>query len=257
MAGLPTQDELASLTTIEAIRIYCGCATSTWTVLDAALGGVASIILFSMLPASTLRHTLHAVRIPARASTAERALTAMEVIQVAYMWRVARRAVDLPDVDPLAEPSPVVTAPSSSASSGKKVKASNVLDQMDDTEIVAMTRQELNQAYQFHIEETGAEPPQDCDPTVEQIAAMRDRTITRQEAPYADFSILTPFGKTMQRQLKTRSWVFQQDGSFRALDVPGPPSLEAWKSCWKVYRSAFCSCFAILRLHQGWLQRRL
>ncbi|CAL1136058.1 unnamed protein product [Cladocopium goreaui] len=161
----------------------------------------------------------------------------MEVIQVAYMWRVARRAVDLPDVDPLAEPSPVVTAPSSSASSGKKVKASNVLDQMDDTEIVAMTRQELNQAYQFHIEETGAEPPHDCDPTVEQIAAMRDRTITRQEAPYADFSILTPFGKTMQRQLKTRSWVFQQDGSFRALDVPGPPSLEAWKSCWKVYRS--------------------
>lgn len=107
---------------------------------------------------------------------------------------------------------------------------------MDETE-EAMSRAELNEAYVFHVEETGAEPQHDCDPTVEQLAAMRDRVITRGEAPYADFSILTPFRKTMQKQLKTRSWMLQQDGTFRALDVPGPPSFEAWKSCWKIFRS--------------------
>lgn len=235
MAGLPTDAELASLTTVEHIRLYCGCSQGLWQVIDTALGGVATIILFSMLPASTLRLTLQQGRITGAAT--ERSLTAMEVIQVAYMWRVARKCMDLPDIDPLQDP--VAAAPVASSSTGGKrvVKASSVLDQMDDTEIVAMTRLELNEAYRNHIDETGAEPPHDCDPTMEQIAGMRDRVITRQEAPYADFSILTPFGKTMQRQLKTRSWMIQQDGTFRALEVPGPPSFEAWKSCWKVFRS--------------------
>eukprot|EP00435_Cladocopium_sp_Y103_P022756 s3386_g5.t1 len=234
MAGLPTTAELAALTSIEAVRLYCGCSQALWAVIDTALGGVASVILFSMLPAVTLRHTLHSVRITG--DVTERSLTPMEVIQVAYMWRVARTCMELPDIDPLAEPAPQVTTATSS-SPIKKVKASSVLDQMDDTEVAAMSRVELNEAYANHVEETGAEPQHDCDPTVEQIAAMRDRVITRQEAPYADFSILTPFGKTMQRQLKTRSWMIQQDGTFRALEVPGPPSFEAWKSCWRVFRS--------------------
>ena len=41
----------------------------------------------------------------------------------------------------------------------------------------------------------------------------------------------------MQKQLKTRSWLLQQDGAFKALDIPGPPSFEAWKVCWRVFQA--------------------
>eukprot|EP00913_Durusdinium_trenchii_P033134 g31021.t2 len=56
-------------------------------------------------------------------------------------------------------------------------------------------------------------------------------------AGFARSPILTPFGRTMQKQLKTRSWLLQQDGTFKALDIPGPPSFDAWKACWKVFRA--------------------
>lgn len=52
------------------------------------------------------------------------------------------------------------------------------------------------------------------------------------------FSVLTPFGRRAQRQMKARSWTLQQDGTFRALEIPGPPSFEAWSACWRVYKSA-------------------
>lgn len=43
-------------------------------------------------------------------------------------------------------------------------------------------------------------------------------------SPYSDFSILTPYSRTMQKQRKTRS-LMQQDGTFKALDVPHQVSI--------------------------------
>ena len=238
MAGLPDDATLANLDTIDKIRQYCRCSEVAWNSVDAALGHCQTPILLALLPAGTLKWTLVNVRIAVTGGGEPRLLTAMETIQVAYMWRVARRTAGMEDMDPLSDPPTTVSAaPAATTSPTKKIKTSSVLDQMDESEVQNMSRAELNQAYLNHIEITGAEPPHDCDPTVEQIVAMKDRVILRGEAPYADFSILTPFGKTMQRQLKTRSWILQQDGTFRALDIPGPPSFEAWKSCWRVFRS--------------------
>eukprot|EP00438_Fugacium_kawagutii_P001964 Skav210032 [mRNA] locus=scaffold706:72092:73324:+ [translate_table: standard] len=155
------------------------------------------------------------------------------------MWRVARQTLQMEDVDPLADPTPVVPTVAAAATAGgtKRIKANSVTDQMDDSEISLMSKTELDQAHIYHIEMTGAEPAEEAEPTGEQVSAMRDRIVTRGESPYADFSILTPYGRTMQKQLKARSWILQQDGTFKALEVPGPPSFEAWQACWKVFRS--------------------
>jgi hypothetical protein len=53
--------------------------------------------------------------------------------------------------------------------------------------------------------------------------------------PYADFSLLTPFGRRMAKVLRHRSWILQEDGSYRPMDVPGPESFEVWDACFKVY----------------------
>lgn len=236
--GLPNATVLATLDSLAKVREFARCPEATWNAVSTALGTVPDLILLAMLPASTLKATMTALRIGT--GTTERPLSAMETIQVALMWRVARQAMNLPDVDPLQDPiavGPQQLGQAQKSSSTKKVKSSAVLDQMDDTEIDLMTRQEIDQAHLWHIDMTGAEPAEEAEPTPEQLAALRDRVVTRREAPYADFSILTPHGRTMQRQMKARSWVLQQDGTFKSLDVPGPPTFESWKACWKVFRS--------------------
>lgn len=80
-------------------------------------------------------------------------------------------------------------------------------------------------------------------PTPEQIAAMKAKVITRGESPYADFSVLTPYGRRVAKQMKTRCMVFHPDGTFKHVDVPGPPSFSAWSACWKVFRA----CIFMLR----------
>ena len=61
--------------------------------------------------------------------------------------------------------------------------------------------------------------------------------IKRNEAPYADFSVMTPYGRRSQKQPKARNFLLQMDGSWKTVEIPGPPSYPAWQACWKVYKS--------------------
>ena len=236
---LPTDAELATFTDLNDIRTWAGLNDATWNVVNLSMGNVTHIRMLACLPQSVLLAHLSAVRI-APAVGDERALTAAESIQVGLMWRACRKCCGLPDVDPLEQQTATTSSPAAAAPSSKapkKVKASSVIDQLDDTEISPLSRSELDQCFLNHIEVTGAEPSQEFEPTPEQVAALKDRVETRSEAPYADFSVFTPFGRRMQRQMRTKAWVFQPDGSFRTVEVPGPDSFSAWTACWKVYRS--------------------
>ena len=120
----------------------------------------------------------------------------------------------------------------------KKIKTSSLLDQLDESEVPTMSQTEIDEAYRNHVEITGADPPADAEPTGEHIAALHARVVVRGEAPYADFSVLTPFGRRVQKQMKARGWMLQKDGSWKAADIPGPPTYETWAACWKVFRAA-------------------
>lgn len=37
--------------------------------------------------------------------------------------------------------------------------------------------------------------------------------------------------------MKAQGFMLQQDGSWKSTEIPGPPSMEASKSCWKIYRT--------------------
>ena len=238
---LPTPAELATLDSIEAVRQWAGIGQPVWAVVSRMLGTIPSLRVLATMPYEPINLAVRQARIPATPpATDERELTIVEAIQVGLMWRVARQAYGLPDQDPSAPPvtTPVATPAASTLVSQKKVKTAAVLDQLDESEVVPLSQSQLDQAYLNHIEITGADPPAEAEPTSEQLSALHARVVERGESPYADFSVLTPYGRRVQKQMKARGWRLQADGSFKATDVPGPPSFETWAACWKVYRSA-------------------
>ena len=119
----------------------------------------------------------------------------------------------------------------------KKVKISSVLDQTDETEVTLKSRAELVKYFENHPKITGSEPMPEVERTDIQVAAMEEKVVVRDESPYADFSILTPFGRRMQKTMKMKSYAFQPDGSWKTAEIPGPPNLQAWQACFKVYRA--------------------
>ena len=246
MAGtlLPTGDALARITDLgDRARDWAGCGDPSWSAWQRSVGNVPDLRVMANMAPSAFKSTLSLVRVPVTGDQ-PRELNVVEAIQLALTWRVARACFGMVDVDPLADlgspssPTTAATTPAGAVTPQKRVKTNSVLDQLDESEVPVLTQAQLDEAYRRHVEITGAEPPADAEPTSEQIAALKARVVDRGESPYADFSVLTPFGRRVQKQMKARSWMLQQDRTFRALDVPGPPSFETWSACWKVYRSA-------------------
>lgn len=245
---LPTQAELAGLRTLDNVRDWTGTPEVVWQHLSVALGTVPNVRVLALTPMDIMKRAFRDARITLVDSTGnrtgDRELTSVEVIQMALMWRIARQLFGLDDVDILSPTPmipPAVGAPPGGAGAGasdrKKVKVSHHADQLDETEVDTMTQTEIEASYAQFRAVTGADPRPEADPSQEQLAVIYAKVIVRNESPYADFSVLTPFGRRMQKQMKARNWLLQADGSFKATEIPGPPSHESWLACWRVYRT--------------------
>ena len=117
----------------------------------------------------------------------------------------------------------------------RRVKASQILDPADDSEIIPATTSEMK-TYNANYKKVKHGPPRDgCMPTPEQIGAMNTRVCVLDLEPYGDFSLLTPHGKRLQLILKHRGWHMNEDGSWSALQLPGPASFDVWWACWRVF----------------------
>ena len=244
---LPTDAELATLATLNDVRQWSGLPQAVWDRVSATLGQVPSLRVFVMVPLTTLQALGVTVRIPLTTpdtdGNTDRALTAVELIQVALMWRVSRQAFRLEDLDPLTATGPTGStgsgpaAPATSSSPTKKIKVSSHADQLDDTELELLSAEEIDKAYANHREATGADPLPEADPSAEQVSVLFGKIVKRSESPYADFSVLTPFGRRVQKQMKARNFLLQPDGSWKTVEIPGPQSYESWKACWRVFRT--------------------
>ena len=239
---LPTEAQLATLTSLQEVRAWVATSDPVWTAFDTYLGGFPNL---RMLALFCCRHlaSMHSclANHPSRWSSPRANPSGSDSIGVDVEGGKAEVCfAGFGPASPRETTSQTPAASSAAASSPgrKKVKANLVLDQMDESEIDMLSQTELDEAYRHHVEVTGWDPPAEAEPTPEQIAALKAKVVIRGEAPYADFSVLTPYGRRVQRQMKARSWVLQPDGTFKALEVPGPPTFDAWKACWRVYRAA-------------------
>ena len=120
---------------------------------------------------------------------------------------------------------------------GKRIKTSNVIDPTDETELAAPGPGQIDIWYANYKALKHGEPLPEYDPSPEQVAALSARILQFGLEPYADFSVLTPYGRRFQKRLRHRSWLLQENGAYLPVDVPGPGSWDAWEPCWKVYET--------------------
>eukprot|EP00971_Amphidinium_carterae_P259909 5156770-Amphidinium_carterae.1 len=130
---------------------------------------------------------------------------------------------------------PVEVSPVTAATPSKKIKMSMVLDPTDEGEFTVGAPAQITKWFSNYEQLKGGAPMEEHEPTPEQISALNERVVVFGLEPYADFSILTPFGRRIAKLLRHRSWVQQEDGTFKPLDVPGPGDFTTWAACWKVY----------------------
>lgn len=224
--------------TIREVCRWVNLNDAAWQAMSTCLGGIPDMRIFATLPKATLLPAFERSRIPATASQPERLLTAVEIIQIGLVWRICRQAYSWPDVDPLIADTPVHTTPtggvtptSAGGSHSKRVKMSSAVDQLDDSEVEVLGNDKIDECYRNYREAVGSDPMADADPSVEQITAMYMKVLRRQEAPYADFSFLTPFGRRAQKQSKAHNAFLQQYGTWKTVEIPGPPTFSAWSAC--------------------------
>ena len=105
----------------------------------------------------------------------------------------------------------------------RKIKMNGVLDQGDDSEFTLDDTKDTVKAHERYVNLMGGPPTPEQEPTAEQLSAMRRRVETLQLSPYADFAVWVQFAKKKLKALKLKTWTMQQDGSFVAKDLPGPP----------------------------------
>ena len=110
----------------------------------------------------------------------------------------------------------------------RKVKVSQVADQLDDTELEVMDQAVLDAAFNHYRSRMGSEPLKESEPTAEQVTVLYSRVVTHNGSPYADFSVLTPFGRRAQKQMKAKGFMLQEDGS--------------WKQLVGIFTKLRCSC---------------
>ena len=109
----------------------------------------------------------------------------------------------------------------------------NVLDPNDDSEVKVATHRDVKDYLKQYVRYKGGLPRPGAEPTPGRVGAMRTRVVDNESDPYGGFSILTPHGRRMQKLLRHRAWMMNEDGSWSPIDVPGPASFDAWWACWK------------------------
>ena len=259
MASLISATDLEAITTVDQARTWAGLSQVAWQAVDTCLGGVASLRILAYIPAVAIRAALRAARVPTPAvgdpadaghvPAGERELTAVEGAQVGLITQVAQLKLGRTPTDPLVEPQSPVNLPGGAAprspgntapgnnSSVRKVKNSQVLDQADEGEIPELDQNKVEDHFKVLRKVKGGPVRPEAGPSPDQISAMRVRVLDLELAPYADFAIFVNFQGRFSRTLKFLNHILQPDGTFRAVEVAGPPSYDAWLSSWRVYEN--------------------
>ena len=269
-SDLPTDAQLAAITTIAQAIAWVGLDAAAWASVDVALGNVPSLRILGNIPADALRLAVHAARVavpesgtpgePDHVPAAQRGLTVVESTQVGLLWRVARRKAEKADAELfLTTPTPALTtgpggvgtgagtgppAPAAAAAgpgndpAKRKIKVSSVLDQADEAEVPELNRAEIDGYFKVLEKNKGGPVRPETEPSPEQVSALKVRLVDLDMSPYADFALFVGFQHRFAKSLKFKNHLLQPDGSFRTVEVPGPPNYDAWLASWSVFENA-------------------
>ena len=84
------------------------------------------------------------------------------------------------------------------------------------------------------------EPPEDCDPSPEQLAALW-HIMSLGLAPYADFAVYNAFGARLNRLTDIDAQILGPGGVLITRRLKAPTTFDAWESCWKLFTASMVS----------------
>jgi hypothetical protein len=74
----------------------------------------------------------------------------------------------------------------------------------------------------------------ETEPTSDQLALLRQ--LLRENSPgYVDFAVWGPFGGRVKKALAHKGFVMGPDSKHTMEEFRGPPSIDHWLACWRVY----------------------
>ena len=89
-----------------------------------------------------------------------------------------------------------------------------LLDQTDESELVPASTEKAQEWVQRYVNTVGSVPEEEEEATDSQLAALFLGNVVLKQAPYCDFLVWTPFGRTALRSQKFRPYVPFKDGSY-------------------------------------------
>ena len=131
----------------------------------------------------------------------------------------------------------VTKATTSSASTERRMKMTQILDQGDDGDFPVLGEDAREMWYQRYISVVGGFPPEEEDPTLEQLSALHRRLSTQDTAPFVDMAIFVPFGQRAMKASKFRTYVLTSTG-YVTKEIPGPATFPQWRTCFRLLRTA-------------------
>eukprot|EP00435_Cladocopium_sp_Y103_P060710 s216_g22.t1 len=239
------------------VRAWVALSEAAWDPVNSMLGNIPHLRVLAYVPAEAIRAAVTAARVPVPAvgnvgeegyiPPSSRELTAVEGTQVGIMYQVAQLKLGRTPVDPMTPIPQVSTAvgpggtpppaaqPASLPGAARKVKNNQVLDQTDEAEIPELGQADIDLHFKALKRIKGGPVRPEAEPSPDQISAMKVRVLQLNMAPYADFGIFVSHQRRFSKTLKFLNHLLQPDGSFRAVEVPGPPSYDDWESSWQVF----------------------
>ena len=126
----------------------------------------------------------------------------------------------------------------------RKMKMTQVLDQGDDGEFIVQGEDARAAWYQQYLATVGGWPPEEEDPTLEQLSALQRRLTTQDTAPYVDFAIYVPYGHRALKASKFRTYVLTSTG-YTTKELPGPATFSQWRTCFRLLRTSLIMLDAV------------
>ena len=235
----PTSEVLTGFNTLEDLCDWANFKGPNAAAVLAALGDPVTFRDVEMIPRPVYVETVTTTKF----GDNDGLLSPVQVARAMSFRLAARAKLGLPThedpscapaqaaVTTLALPGPM--APTL-ALQDRKVKMSTLVDTTLDACVSALDQETLEGLFARYKASRGDFPHADIEPTEDQISAV-SQLLKHGAAPYVDFSIFGPHGRRLLRKLTFISYQYNApEGSWKRLELPGPPDFDAWWKCWMV-----------------------
>ena len=250
----PSQAAALQMATISDIRDFYEVPRDLWQAFIQVAGDPGEDLkLLSALPATVIAASLE------RAAIGGQPLSAVQASHVGLIYNLARRIMHAKgggDWERWQDQSPFLdqrqahgnegtSSPIKGEATGeRKLKMTQVIDQSDDGEFTVQSEEVRSRWYQQYFQTTGGWPPEEEDPTSEQVSALDKRINTQDISPFVDFGVWVPYGSKALRASRFRSYVLTANG-YVTKELPGPATFVQWRSSFRILRTALVMLDAV------------